>query len=240
MEPIIYISGGALGDFIYQLSVINEKYLTTGRKGMLYISNHSDTYTFGIKRTYEDTEKVVKSQPYIHDYKIYNGQTFDIDLSSWRSSDLLNTASFAHIFSKEYGVEWGKHKWITCNENPKYKDKILVHCSKRRLNHSLNYDALFNVKPFERYLFVTMDYEEYSNFIAISKHTLPLELFTDYGLFVEAICSAGHFLGNLSSPFNVAFAAHRPCVAMLSDGNMREAGRFYNFPSYINFYKHIE
>jgi hypothetical protein len=239
MEPIIYISGGALGDFINQLSVINEKYLTTGRKGMLYISSRGDVFTFGVERAYTDTEKLIKSQPYIHDYKIHNGEAFDVDLTTWRSSKLLMTASFAHIYNKEYSVEWGKHKWITCNDNPKYKDKILVHCSKKRLNYSLNYDGLFNNIPIEKFLFVTMDREEYSNFSAISKRSIPLELFTDYGLFIEAICNCGDFLGNLSSPFAVAFAAHRPCVAMLSDGVVQEAGRYYNFPSYITFYKYV-
>ena len=42
MDPILYVSGGLLGDFINQLSVINEKYLETGRKGILYIAPHGD------------------------------------------------------------------------------------------------------------------------------------------------------------------------------------------------------
>lgn len=238
MEPIIYISGGALGDFINQLSVINENYLITGRKGLLYISSQNNMFTFGVERTYADTEKLVKSQPYIHDYKIHNDEAFHVNLSSWRSSDILMKGSFPQIFNKEYNVEWGKHRWITCNENPKYKDKILVHSSKKRLNYSLNYEKLFNI-PIEKFLFVTMDYKEYTNFTTVSRHALPFELFTDYSLFVEAIFNAGNFLGNLSSPFAVAFAAHRPCVAILSDGLIQEANRYYNFPSYIYFYKYI-
>ena len=31
-KPILYISGGLMGDFVHQLSVINEKFLHTGRK----------------------------------------------------------------------------------------------------------------------------------------------------------------------------------------------------------------
>ena len=59
--PIIYISGGLLGDFIHQLSVINEKYLETGRKGVLYISTSvGDGFRFGIGRAYSDTLKTIK------------------------------------------------------------------------------------------------------------------------------------------------------------------------------------
>jgi hypothetical protein len=37
ITPIKYTSGGRLGDFMNQLSVINENYIKSGRKGMLYI-----------------------------------------------------------------------------------------------------------------------------------------------------------------------------------------------------------
>jgi purine-nucleoside phosphorylase len=72
---------------------------------MLYILSKGDVFTFGVEKAYADTEKLIKSQPYIHDYKIHNGEAFDIDLTKWRSSDILMTGSFGHIYNKEYGVE---------------------------------------------------------------------------------------------------------------------------------------
>ena len=38
-EPIKYINGGMFGDFIHGLSVINEHFYNTGRKGLLYIAD---------------------------------------------------------------------------------------------------------------------------------------------------------------------------------------------------------
>jgi len=240
MDPIVYVSGGLLGDFINQLSVINEKYLQTGRKGILYISSHGDRFSFGVETAYKDTEILVKSQEYIHDYKIYNGEDFDIDLSLWRSSVLMTTASFPVIYNKVYGIEWGKHKWLTCANKPEYNNKILIHCSLKRLNHSINYDELLKTIPIENLLFVTMDYGEYSNFIKIINKSINLELFENFTLFIEAICSAGLFIGNLSMPLAVAFAAHRQCIALLPDGIYKEDNRYKNFPSYLNFYNFIE
>ena len=58
--PIIYISGGLLGDFIHQLSVINENYIKLGRKGILYIANNigGDNFTFGLQQTFDDTYNI--------------------------------------------------------------------------------------------------------------------------------------------------------------------------------------
>ena len=55
MEFIIYYSSGRLGDFIYQLSVINENFLTTGKKGILYISDKPEAFAHGLQKAYEDT-----------------------------------------------------------------------------------------------------------------------------------------------------------------------------------------
>ena len=55
METISYLSGGLLGDFIFQLSVILENYIATGKKGILYISNKGEEFRFGLENTYIDT-----------------------------------------------------------------------------------------------------------------------------------------------------------------------------------------
>jgi hypothetical protein len=82
---IIYISGGLLGDFIHQLSIINEVYIKTKKKGVLYIANIGDTFRNGLDKTYNDLYEIVILQEYIEDFKIYNNEKYDIDLSIWRS-----------------------------------------------------------------------------------------------------------------------------------------------------------
>ena len=44
---VIYISGGLLGDFFHQLSIINENYIKTNKKGILYIADIGDTFRSG-------------------------------------------------------------------------------------------------------------------------------------------------------------------------------------------------
>ena len=53
-EPIKYIIGGMFGDFIQSLSVINETFYNTGRKGLLYISDGygGDPFRNGLQNTY--------------------------------------------------------------------------------------------------------------------------------------------------------------------------------------------
>ena len=241
MEPIVYVSGGLLGDFINQLSVINEKYLETGRKGILYISPHGDYFRFGLEIAYKDTMELVKSQPYIQDYKIYNGEPYDIDLSLWRSSIEMNKSSLADIYSKVYNVEWGKHKWIIHNENPYYYNKILIHYSLNRLNYSINYSELLNFVHIDNLLFVTMNYQEYNNFISLTNKSIPFEVFDNFNLFIEAICSAGLFIGNLSAPLAIASGAHRPCLAILpnQEGYTQSVRHYINLPEYMHFFKPI-
>ena len=112
---ISYLAGGMLGDFIYSLSVINEKYLETGKKGILYISEKGDTFRFGLENTYNDTYNIIKSQEYIEDYLIYNHVNIDIDLTIWRENKEVNYKNWYIKFSETYQVSWGKHRWISVN-----------------------------------------------------------------------------------------------------------------------------
>ena len=97
-KPIVYISGGLLGDFVHQLSIINENFLRTGRKGILYIANIGDTFRFGVSRAYADTFPIVSKQIYIKTYAVHNNERYDVNLSNWRQSELLNKTSWDNIF----------------------------------------------------------------------------------------------------------------------------------------------
>lgn len=125
---IKYKSGGKLGDFLNQLSVICENYYETGRRGELYIYNlthPSDYFTHGLQYTY----KVILSQDYIQSYKIYNGENVDVDLSLWRSNIMYFTSlnyNWLNIYNNVYGVSWGKHKWLKTGFDIKWNNKIII------------------------------------------------------------------------------------------------------------------
>ena len=137
-EPIKYKSGGKLGDFVNQLSVVCEKFYETGKKGELFIDDLEsihDKFLFGLENTYNDTYSIINSQNYIKKYKIYNGENFDIDLSTWRNkvNYLVSLGySWYNIYKHEYNVEWGKHKWLTCSNDSKWNNKIIINIPKYR------------------------------------------------------------------------------------------------------------
>ena len=142
-EPIKYIIGGMFGDFIQSLSVINETFYNTGRKGLLYISLNygGDPFRNGLQNTYNDTYPVIIKQIYIMDYKIYNNESFDINLNDWRKCNKLFLQNWHTIYKQTYHVEWGKHKWITANNNPIFNGKTLFSCSTvvNRFPQNINY-----------------------------------------------------------------------------------------------------
>ena len=135
--PLIYVSGGLLGDFINQLGVIQAMYLKTGRKGILYISNIGDSFRMGLEYTYKDTYALVIQQNYIVSYEIHRGQPYDINLSQWRSNEsLISRRNLSYIFHDEYNIHWGQ-KWLHL---PKFKNNlVLLHLNSTR------YDPHFKI-----------------------------------------------------------------------------------------------
>lgn len=135
-EPTAYLSGGKLGDFLNQLSVICEKYYETGKKGILYIYNipeyefENSKFTFELEETYKDTYNNIKNLTFIKDYKLYNNEKYDIHLSKWRNN--LSLDNFFNIYFKNYNVSWGKHPWLKANFDNEWSNKILINVTPYR------------------------------------------------------------------------------------------------------------
>lgn len=66
--PIIYDTSGYLGDVIHVLSIINEKFYETGKKGILVINEVHESFRFGLEKTHEDTYDVFINERYIFQY----------------------------------------------------------------------------------------------------------------------------------------------------------------------------
>jgi len=236
--PITYVSGGLLGDFINQLSIIQETYQKTGRKGFLFMSDRGDTFRLGLEKTYYDTKEFVKAQEYIYEYKIHRGEVYDVDLSEWRNSPHLYRGSYATIFESTYKVPWGKHKWLSWKTDSYYTDKILVCHTTRRENRQINYTELFQQFPADKLVFVTTDMTEYPFFCELSGTTLPLKFCDSIEVLLTAINSCQLFIGNLSTPIQIALACNKPTVGILMPG-LQDNIHMVNFPSYIKNYQAI-
>jgi hypothetical protein len=72
INPLFYIASGKLGDFILQLSIINEKYISSGRKGILYINDIMEPFQYSVDKTYKDIYSLIIKQNYIQQFKIWN------------------------------------------------------------------------------------------------------------------------------------------------------------------------
>lgn len=161
-EPITYKSAGRLGDFINQLSVICEKFYDTGKRGILYIVDKD--FTYDINNTYNDTYNTVINENYIKDYQIYNGETCDIDLSSWRN-DFTYSETYKNILDRNYNIDWARHRWITPKLDNEWKNKTIIYITPYRFLSQTAYTKLIcEIQP-ENSVFITMKESEYEYFI---------------------------------------------------------------------------
>jgi hypothetical protein len=212
-EYISYIAGGLFGDFFNQLSIIKEKYMSTGKKGILHIANIGDSFKFGLENTYHKTYDLIIKQDYIHDYKIYNGEHYEINLSSWRCNRFLYHNNWYIIFSDEYAIEWGKHQWINVPIDNKWSDKIIVNETAYRFSN-INYQKLYE-KYGERLVFVAFkdtNYSDYETFL--EKTGLHIEYYDPGSVYdlAVAIQSCSMFVGVPSGFMSIAFAIKCPII----------------------------
>jgi hypothetical protein len=217
-DTISYISSGRLGDFIYQLSVVNETFITTGKKGIVYICASPEPFAYSLEKTYNDTKDYIRALPYIADYKIHNGESIDINLSTWRSSNLLFRTHWHNIFKQAYSIEWGIRPWLFSKNNPNTEGKILISCStvEGRFPTAINFNKLFESFGIHKMLFITQTINEYNHFCSRTKSKLNIytpESICDY---ISAIHSCECFIGNLSSPLTYAYGLHKKSITMLN------------------------
>lgn len=211
--PINYIGGGLLGDFIHQLSIINEYFMETGIKGNIFIANIGDIFRFGIETAYNDTYNLVKEQRYINDYKIYQkNDIINVNLSEWRGSPLITKTNFYNLFKTTYGLEWSKNPWLKLPQNNIWDDKILINYSERRKMCNINFEELNIFK--DKLIFIGFEKDGYED---LKSKNINIDYYCPTSLyeFAVAINSCKLFIGGISSPLTLAFACHKNCVVGL-------------------------
>jgi hypothetical protein len=214
--PIRYLSHGKMGDFIHALSVIAENFWNTGRKGVLYISDIAEKFSYSLEKAYEDTKELMTMQPYIKSYHIFTNQDVDIDLAVWRRSPYLFRESWNKIYQSTYGVNWGSRKWLFIPDDDRFKNKILIHTSQRRPNLRFNMNEFRNIYRNEDIVFISEFQFEYDDFIVRHSCTsIPFMKVDSIMDFFKAIASCKYFIGNLSMPICVADAMFKDRLALL-------------------------
>ena len=220
LKPIIYISGGLLGDFIHQLSIINQAFLQTGRKGILYIAITGDIFKHGLQVAYQDTYKLITEQSYIKEYKIHsNNEPYHINLSQWRRHPLLFQTNWSKIFIDTYKIPWGVDKWLIVPYDNTFNDTILI--STTACREACNIDFTYICKKYCKQIkFIDLSNVETEQFKTKFKAN-DIELYKPENLYkmCVAINSCKLFIGNLSSPLAFAYGMHKTCIVGLPNGN---------------------
>jgi len=218
-KPLTYLSEGKLGDLIHNLSVINENFYKTGRKGILYISDNNDKFEFGLQTTYNDTNSVISSQRYIKTYKIHENEPYYINLNDWRMNPLLYRQNFCNTYSQRYNIEWGKHQWIKIPLiNYALKDKILINISISRFKN-IDYHQFKTKYGEENLIFICFDKKQYTNFINKTNLDIKCMHVNNFDELCIAINSCKLFIGTQSMPLSLTNALFHDCMILLDNAN---------------------
>jgi hypothetical protein len=234
---IRYTSGGRLGDFIHQLSIVYEKYLQTGRKGIVYLSEQhgSDVFTFGVQKTFQDIYPIVSTLPYIERVEIYTDQVYDYNLSSWRSTPDLYSKSWQQIFSSTYDVPWATHAWLTSPIRSDLADVTLITTSPTRWNNDIDWKRFIASLP-GRVFFLRVSHSDYDHFQRYSGIELPYIDAPTFTELVIAIHSCQKFVGTLSMPLAVADALKKDRIAITQSGSLDESMAIRSDSRFVNHF----
>ena len=212
LPPITYLASGHLGDFIHQLSIVNEKYRTSGRKGIIYMTETLEHFRWGLARTYEDIKPFILKQNYIYDLRIHDGCECDINLSIWRNDP--DIYSWHTIFKRHYNVSWSDTPWFCTQGLSKYKNTVFISTSPARWVKEFNYIKLIIILgPDVRFL--TSEKSNYDHFVTSTSIEIPLVLTSSFTEMVDAIQGCALFVSTLSAPLAIADALHKKRLALI-------------------------
>ena len=208
-EPITYRTVSLFGDFIHQLSVVNEKFLETGRKGIVYLYDGGNPFRNGTEGTYKDTFDLITRQIYIKEYKIYNGEPFDVCLGKWR--DYISLDSWHDIYQRAYNVDWGRHIWLDVPYDGKWKDKIIINRPEYKPMTGFSVEAglkllEFSKKTGKEIVFLSYNISDYNHFKSTFQIEMEYYCPTSCMDMCSAIKSCFFFFGALSGSLTIAHA----------------------------------
>jgi len=223
-EPIMYLSGGLLGDFIHQLSIIKENYINTGRRGELFMANIGDIFRLGLETTYADLYDIVMLQPYIKSFRTITVEMLNLTyknadfvmLSAWRESPLLYKTNWYGIYNDIYKLPWAQHKWLdNLPVNETLADKIVLNFSGVRGVRLSELTSIYS-KYGDSLIFVSFSKDDYDYYLSVMGDTKSIHFYFPSSLYEMCtyINSAKMFIGGLSAPLAFAMSMHKPSIVL--------------------------
>jgi hypothetical protein len=208
-EAINYSSTGLLGDFIQNLSVINENFLKMGKKGNLFMT--TGHFNNGLENTYKDTYELISTQNYIKNFQILKEEKIDIDLSSWFKSKFLYRMNWYYIYNVIYDVDWGRNKWLNVPVDIIWQNRIIINEMNYRPALNVNFKKVYELFG-DQLLFVSFDKKDYDIFT--EKRGIKVEYYKPSSLMEAAIIinSCKLLIASLSSFLAIGHAVNVPRV----------------------------
>jgi len=239
VPPIRYGCGGRLGDTIHQMSIVNEMYLKTGRKGVVYLSNTlGDKFDRDIEATFDDIRDLICEQPYIESFQLHQGEEFEINLSKWRTHEHSFDKSWYQAFEGALGIKWNTAPWISVTPNLQYKDTTFISCGDTRRNWSLRYGEFSQHIP--NLVFLATSQSMYDMFVYRNGVELPYIICSTFSELASALMGCKGLLGNLSMPLALADSMWKPRLAILYGYECENRVSMLTDPRHIILTEHLE
>ncbi len=228
MSTVNCVSGAMAGDFIHQLDAARNIAVKHGPVNLYLSDAHGgDFWKYGAKKAYEDMYGIIKAQPYIKEFYLFE-QGMDIgeyiNLNDWRP-----IVATTHAETGKYDKCWSELMCSVFNyqPNPEYawligetydfntKGAIVIHRSKHRHNGSFPWELvkLSCLSNDKELIFVTCDVAEWQQFEY--KTDVRPYIVKDITEMANAIWSSDGFVGNQSAPLAIASALDKMRICEL-------------------------
>jgi len=207
-----FLIGPKLGDFFHSLYVV--KCLSENFKSDVYIKENIDEkFTNGLENTYTDIYSVVKSQPYIDNFLLYN-ENVDCELISSKHCNFLYKCNWYEIYQNLFNItnEYEEPWLYKIFENNEYENKVIVNFSTIRYDDVYD-DLLQDIIKNNDCLFISTNEEEYNKFKF--KNLLSFKKCDSFSELYSIIENCKFFVGNQSMILSIAHGLFKPHIGFL-------------------------
>jgi hypothetical protein len=225
-----YLMGGKLGDFVHMLYAIHAKWIATGEKAIIYISDqHSCGGHFGsgtpqdTKNTFDALRPIMEKQPYVQSFHYVDDESisYDVNLNTWRYIYAFST-DWIRMLHHHYQLPpipkthmtWIQPTTYSNHDFSHLHTKVLVHRSYITPHRCNPLFPWTNILRQNDCIFISTDPNEYEHFE--HKSEVPFMHVNNLAEFFTAIYSCKFFIGNQSAPVAIAWAMGKPLLAEIN------------------------
>lgn len=211
-----FLHSGHLGDIIYSLPVIQELskthtcslFIQVNKPIDIVYHRHPSGNVFLSDKIADKLLPLLQNQPYLKEVKKYNTEEIHINLDEFRNLPLDLKFLTTRWYSQFTGVFPDlTEPFLSVEEHPSIKNKVVVLRSFRWRNNFLNYRFL-NQYPDVLFIGLPNEYEDFKKEVPNAKYYDPKDFFE----MAQIIRSCRFFVGNQSFAFSLAEALKVPRI----------------------------